>query len=76
MKRRWVILPIDDITAILRDYASQIGFPGDAVPITWMLHPASQKIALVVEAESFVGNQPTEEIKFQLKQTLAVGGGE
>lgn len=79
MKGRWVCLPIDAITAILADYAGRIGFPADAKPVAWKLHPAKRQLMLVVESEELeTGGPAVEEIKFHLRRTflpgVAIGG--
>lgn len=74
MKQRVVVLGIDDICRIFRDYASQTGFPADALCDTLLFHPANHRMRLRVEAESLQGNQPPEEIRFDLRQTFLVGG--
>jgi len=74
MRNRLVIIPIDDCTRILADYAGKIGFPPDAQPVKWMFEPAEQKMALVVEADSLTADAPPERIHFTLKHTFLVGG--
>lgn len=66
------MIPIDALTAIFADYASQIGFPPDAKPVKWMLNPQECKLMLVVEAESLNGDAQDEEIRFTLRQTHLV----
>lgn len=71
-RRRWVILPIDAITAILADYAGMVGFPPDAKPIKWFLNPEERKMRLVVASESAPAQSGPTEIKFDLHQTFLV----
>jgi hypothetical protein len=76
MKLRRVVLPIDDITNILRDYAGLVGFPQDAKPVKWMLNPQEgRKVMLVVESNELTPeDRPMEEIRFEVKRTFAVPG--
>lgn len=72
MKQRWVAIPIDAMCAIFADYAGKIGFPPDAKPVRLLMHPASGKLMLEVEAESLAKDEPPEEIRFSLKRTHLV----
>ena len=73
MKSRLIILGIDDITRILKDYVGLVGFPADAQPIKFMLNPQERKLAIVVESEEFKGPQEPEEIRFDLRRVFGVG---
>lgn len=74
MKTRIVVIGIDDICRLFRDYANQTGFPSDAVCDTLLFHPAHRRMRLRVEAESLNGPQVPEQIKFDLRRTHLVGG--
>lgn len=71
-KTRIVVIGIDDICRIFRDYANQTGFPEDAVCDTLLFHPANHRMRLRVEAASLSGPQPPEQIRFDLQRTFLV----
>lgn len=73
MRSRMIIIDIDSIVALLKDYCGQVGFPTDAVPVKFMLNPQEQKLGLVVESEEFRGPQAAEEVKFDLRRVFGVG---
>ncbi len=73
MTTRMVIIPIEVITSLFFDYVGQVGFPDDAVPVKLMLNPQEQKLALVVESESFTGPQTPEQVKFDIRRIYTVG---
>lgn len=72
MKQRLVILPIDSILALFKDYAGLIAVPDDAQATKLLLNPTERKLAIDVDAESYPGLQPTEEIRFDLQRTFVV----
>jgi len=72
MKNRLVILPVDSVLELFKDYAGLIAVPDDAQVTQLLMNPRERKMALVVEAESYDGLQPTEEIRFDLQRTYVV----
>ncbi len=72
-KSKLVVIGIDDITRIFADYASSTGFPEDAKCTTLLFHPTNHKMRLLVESESLSGNEPPEQIRFDLQRTHLVG---
>lgn len=74
MKRRMIILPIETITNLMKDYCSQIGFPADAKPLTWLFNHQERKLALVIGSEEFTSPQPTECVRFDLQKIYGLGG--
>ena len=73
MRSRMIIIDIDSICSLLKDYVGQVGFPADAVPLKFMLNPQERKLGLVVESEEFRGPQAVEEIKFDLRRVFGIG---
>lgn len=69
MKVRLIIIPIDDICRIFKDYANLTGFPNDAKCDTLLFNRELMKMCLRIEAESLDGYQAPEEINFELKQS-------
>jgi hypothetical protein len=72
MKDRLIILPIDSILALFKDYAGLIAIPDDAKVTKLLLNPQERKLAMEVESESWDGLQVPEEIRFDLQRTYLV----
>ncbi len=72
MKKRLIILPIDSVLELFKDYAGMIAVPDDAQATKLMINHDDRKLALVVDAESYPGPQPMEEIRFDLQRTFLV----
>lgn len=69
MKCRLVIIPIDDLCRLFRDYAGLTGFPQDAVCDTLLFNKALGKMCLRVQSEALAHDEPGEAIDFELKQS-------
>ena len=72
MKPRLVVIGIDDIARLFRDYAGMAGFPDDAQVDTLLFNKAERKMCLRISSASFPSNQPPETISFTLKRTHIV----
>ena len=72
MKPRMVIIGIDDVCRLFKDYVGQVGFPQDAMPVTFMYNPTNRKVGIRVESESLNGDEGMEEIKFDLRRVYGV----
>lgn len=72
MKRRLVIIPIDSILELFKDYAGLIAVPDDAQAEKLLLNEQDRLMALQISAESYPGNQPMEQIRFDLQRTYVV----
>ncbi len=69
--KRYVIIRIDDIFRILADYAGEpLGLPADAMPTKFRL--VQGKLQLMVEADSWERDQPSEEVRFDMKRVYGV----
>lgn len=69
---RFVILRIDDILRLLADYAGEpLGLPADAQPVKFRVYQG--KLQLVVESDSWPGDQLAEEVRFDLRRVYNVG---
>jgi hypothetical protein len=69
--KRFVILRIDDLYRMLKDYAGEaLGLPEDAWPTKF--RSVQGKLDLLLEAESWDGEQPAEEIKFDIRRVYGV----
>jgi len=72
MKTRRVIIGIDDICRLFRDYARFTGFPEDAVCDTLLFNQAAKRMCLRVSSPSLREHEPPEEIRFDLQRTFMV----
>lgn len=70
MKTRAVIIGVDDIARIFRDYAGMTGFPGDAVCETLLFNNQLRKMCLRISSPQLGDHEPPEEIKFDLRRTF------
>lgn len=69
--KRFVVLRIDDIYRMLKDYAGEpLGLPDDAEPVKFRV--VAGKLQIMLEAESWQGEQPSEEIRFDMKRVFSV----
>jgi hypothetical protein len=68
---RMVILTIETICDLFRDYCGMVGFPEDAKPIKLMFNPQERKLGIVVESETKM-DKPMEEIKFDIRRVFGV----
>ena len=73
MKQRLVIIPIDNVLALLKDYAGLIAVPKDAQVERLLINPQERKKALEISTEDWTGLQVPEEIRFDLQRTFMVG---
>lgn len=73
--KRYVILRIDDIYRMVYDYAGEaLGLPADGQVVKFRVNPlAKGRLELMIDAESWNGMQPAEEIKFDLRRVYGVG---
>lgn len=71
--KRMVILPIDTICNLFKDYCGELGFPKDAKPVKFLFKPTEMgKLAIVVESEEFTGPQNPEVVKFDIRRYYGV----
>ena len=68
--KRFVVLRIDDIYRMLKDYAGEaLNLPDDAQPVKFRVNRAANgRLEIMLEAESWGEDQPAEEIKFDLRR--------
>ena len=73
MKERYVIVTIDTITELFKDYCGPSEIPADAKPVRLMLKPTDKgKIAILMESGEWKENQAPLKVKFDLRRTYAV----
>jgi hypothetical protein len=73
MKERMVVIGIDDICKIFKDYAYMAGFPQDAIPVKLQWNKGLQKFRLMIESGLIDGPQPDETINFSVQRSFLVG---
>lgn len=75
MKQRMVILRIDDVMALVKDYAKG-EIPQDAMPVQFRLNKAEGgKLALEIESGEIPQGAKPLEVRFNLKRIFGLGGG-
>lgn len=68
MKRRRVLISIDDATALLRDYVGQ-DIPADARPLQLMLRPTEAgRLGIMMDSDDWAVGQPPLDVKFELRR--------
>lgn len=72
--KRFVVVPIDDLFRMIGDYAgAALGLPTDCAPVKLMYKPTEQgKLGLMIESASWDGDQPAEEIRFDLRRVYGL----
>jgi len=69
LKRRRVIVSVDDIMSMFRDYCSPEDFPSDAVPVTLKLKPTERgRMAIEAESRFWAHGLPPLEVRFELRR--------
>lgn len=73
MKNRRIILDIDSILNLLKDYTAAEGsLPPDAIPLSFKINPQEKgKLAILAESPSFTSDSPIF-LTFQLKRIYSV----
>lgn len=75
MKKRMIILRIDDLTRIIRDYMLAEDAPQDMAGVKIMVNPAERNaIGLMVESDEWDGYLGEQRVVFDLKRYFGVKG--
>lgn len=75
MRKRIIIIPIDSIVALFKDYLGQDVIPRNAMPVKLQYNPAlSGMFAVVVDSPDIPRDAPAAVANFKLKRMFAVGG--
>jgi hypothetical protein len=69
---RMIIISIDDICRLFADYAGLVSYPEDGKPIQLKLNPQEQKLGIIVESDSFKGDEGIEELRFDIQRVYGV----
>ncbi len=73
MKPRYIILTIDTITELLKDYVGGEDIPSDAQPLKLMLNPSEKnKIAIVMDSDSWKEGMAPLDVKFKIKRVYGI----
>ena len=74
MKQRFVIVTIDSLAELLKDYCGQEDLPASAQPIKLLLKPTEHgKLAILMESDEWKADMPPLSVNFQLKRIFTVG---
>lgn len=69
LKRRRVIVSIDDIVSMMRDYCPAEDFPSDVAPLRLMLKPNERgKLAIEAESRFWQHGLPPLQVRFELRR--------
>ena len=72
-KRRRIIISIDDILNIFKDYCGAEDIPTDAMPVQLLLKPNELgALAIVAESAGWAEGLPPLSINFRLKRVYAL----
>lgn len=73
MRPRYIVLTIDTICELLKDYVGGEDIPQDAQPLKLMLNPQEQnKIAIVMDSDTWKEGLPPLDVKFKIKRVFSV----
>lgn len=72
MKQRIVVIGIDDIARLFKDYVGMAGFPADAQVDALLWNAQERQMCLRISSESWDHDQPPETIHFNLQRTHLV----
>lgn len=73
MKTRRVILTIDTIMDLFKDYATEEDIPADAMPIKLLFKPTDQgRLAIEATSESWTKELPPIQLHFDLRKVYSV----
>lgn len=69
LRTRRVLVTIDTLTDMLKDYLSAEDMPFDAMPIKMMVNPTENgKIAILMTSNDFPADAPNYSVRFDIKK--------
>lgn len=72
MKTRHVIVTIDSIAELLKDYvANPDDIPVDAMPVKMLFNPINKKLAVEFISESYTGSEAPLAVTFDIKRVFS-----
>lgn len=72
MESRKIIITIDDVMALFKDYCTEEDIPSDAMPLKLMIKPAERLFAIVADSEGWKHGLPPLQVKFDIKRIFGV----
>lgn len=72
MKKRLVIIGIDDINRLFQDYARMTGYPEDALCDTLLMNQVARKMRLRMISPTLGEHEAPESIRFDLQKVFSV----
>ena len=70
---RDLIIDINTIVALFKDYCSEEDVPADAKPLKIRFNHAERKVEVLVESEAWEKDQPPIEVVFDIRRVFGVG---
>lgn len=74
LKDRDVLLRIDDIMSLFKDYLPVEDIPNDAQAISLRFHPVERKLAIVAESVGWKHGEAPLAINFHTRRVYSAGG--
>lgn len=75
MKERFVILTIDTIAELFKDYCGPEDIPADAMPTKLLLRPTEKgRLAIEFVSDSWAEGLPPLAVTFKIKRMFAING--
>ena len=71
VRERIVIVTIDCIVRLIKDYAGQALELPDTAQITKFRLTPDKKLEMMLEDDSWVSNRPAEQVRFDMKRVYA-----
>lgn len=68
MKERYLVLTIDTISELFKDYLTEEDLPSDAQPLKLVLNPANKLLGLEMEAPSWAEGLAPLRVAFDIKR--------
>lgn len=73
MKSRFVVVTIDTIAEIIRDYvADESDIPADAMPVSMQINPINKKLAITFVSDNWKEQPAPLAVNFDIKRIYAV----
>lgn len=72
MKERYLVVTIDTITELFKDYCGE-DIPADAKPIKLLLKPTDRgRLAILLDSDTWVGSPEPLSVSFKIKRVHTV----
>jgi len=68
---RRIILRVDDILNLFKDYCTEEDIPADARPVAFSIHPTTKQLSLLIESPNIQGEAEME-VRFDLRRTYGL----